>query len=76
MKKEVFRIVRCYRKCFARLATKNPKESMYFWRLYRDKTEGLMDLFAADSNVSCEDYMLINRYLANQWQRLYNIYCK
>lgn len=75
MKKEVFRIVRRYRKCFAILATKHPTDAMYYWYSFHNKTDGVMSLFAADNSISCEEYMLVNRYLESQWQRLFNIYC-
>lgn len=76
MKKDVFRIIRGYRKSFAFLATHNPKQAMDFWFSYYNKTEGVMSLFAIDNSVSIKEYMLINRYLVTQWQRLYIIYCK
>lgn len=76
MKKDVFRIIRGYRKSFAFLASHNPNQAIDFWFSYYDKTEGVMSLFAIDNSVSIKEYMLINRYLVTQWQRLYIIYCK
>lgn len=76
IKKEVFRIVRGYRKSFAFLATHNPDKAMDFWFNYYNKTEGVMSLFAIDNSVSIDEYIRINKYLITQWQRLYNIYCK
>lgn len=76
MKKDVFRIIREYRKLFVSLAIHNPKQAIDFWFSYYNKTEGVMRLFAIDNSVSSKEYMLINRYLVTQWQRLYNIYCK
>lgn len=76
MKKDVFRIIRGYRKSFAFLATHNPNQATDFWFNYYNKTEGVMTLFAIDKSVSIEEYILINRYFTTQWQRLYNIYCK
>lgn len=35
MKKEAFKIVRRYRKCFARLAIKYPKDSLKYWYILR-----------------------------------------
>lgn len=67
MKKQVFRIVRRYRKSFAILASKHPKLAMDFWHIYHDKTEGVMDLFATDSNVPYEQYILVNRYFESRW---------
>lgn len=58
------------------LATHIPKQAMDFWFSYYNKTEGVMSLFAIDNSVSIKEYMLINRYLVTQWQRLYIIYCK
>jgi hypothetical protein len=76
MKKDVFRIIRGYRKSFAFLASHNPNQAIDFWLSYYNKTEGVMSLFAIDNSVSIKEYMLINRYLGTQWQRLYIIYCK
>ena len=76
MKKEVFRIIRGYRKSFAMLATKYPNEALDYWFMYYHKTDGVMGLFSIDNSVSLKEYMLINRYFAEQWQRLYTIYCQ
>lgn len=76
MKKDVFRIIRGYRKSFAVLASYNPNRAFDFWFIYYNKFEGVMSLFAIDNSVSTKEYMLINRYFVTQWQRLYNIYCK
>lgn len=76
MKKDVFRLVRCYRKSFACLATKEPNQAMTYWLIFYNKTDGIMSLFAVDNSVSLKEYMLINRYFESQWQRLYDIYCK
>ena len=75
MKKDVLRIVRGYRKCFVRLAIKNPKQAMKYWFDFNLKTDGVIDLLATDSNISVEGHMIICKYLASQWAKLYNIYC-
>ena len=76
MKKDVLRIARRYRKSFTRLASKYPKQAMKYWFNFNARTDGLLDLLAEDSSLSSAEYMLICDYLATQWQRLFNIYCK
>ena len=76
MKKEAFRIVRRYRKSFASLATRNQKLALDFWFSYNTKTDGVIDLLVTDCTISVEECLLISKYFAKQWQRLYNIYCK
>ena len=76
MKKEVFRIIRNYRRSFTILATKYPDMATHFYYDYYNKSDGVMALFAIDNSVSAKEYMLFNRYFITQWQRLYNIYCK
>lgn len=76
MEKEVFRIIRVYRKSFVMLATKYPNEALDYWFIYYHKTEGVIALLATDYSISIQRHMLIYKYLNNQWERLYNIYCK
>lgn len=76
MKKQAFRIVRRYRKCFAILATKRPNSAFLYWNIYHNKLDGLMDMLAADSNISYKEYMLMNKYFEKKFQELYRIYCK
>lgn len=76
MKKDVLRIVRGYRKCFARLAIKYPGRAITHWTNFNLRTDGLIDLLATDCSISIEEHMLICKYLTKQWQRLYDIYCK
>ena len=76
MKKEVFRIIREYRKSFCILASKYPDKAIDFYYNYFNKSDGVMSLFAIDNTVSIREYMLINKYFMTQWQRLYIIYCK
>lgn len=76
MKKDVFTIIRSYRKNFAQLATQCPDKAIDYYYIYYNKTDGVMTLFSIDNSVSIKEYMLINRYFTTQWERLYNIYCK
>lgn len=76
MKKDVLRIVRGYRKCFAQLATKYPKRAITHWINFNIRTDGVIDVLATDNSISVEEHRLICKYLAYQWQRLFNIYCK
>ena len=76
MKKDVLRIARRYRKSFTRIASKYPKDAMNYWFDFNCRTDGLLDLLAEDSSLSLKEHMLISNYLALQWKRLFNIYCK
>lgn len=76
MKKDVLRIVRGYRKCFAQLATKHPKRAITHWNNFVLRTDGVIDLLATDCSISIEGHRLICKYLTKQWERLYDIYCK
>ena len=76
MKKHAFRIVRRYRKCFAILATKHPVDAFYYWSLYHNKLDGLMDMLSADTSISFKEYMLMSKYFEKKFQELYRIYCK
>lgn len=75
MKKEVFRVIRRYRKSFAKLATNNPKQATRYWFGFNHRTDGVIDLLATDCSISIEEHMLICKYLRKQWERLYDIYC-
>lgn len=76
MKKDVLRIVRQYRKNFAKLATDDPKRAITYWFDFGLKTDGVIDLLSTDCSMTIDEYMLICIYLENQWDRLYDIYCK
>lgn len=76
MKKDVLRIVRRYRKCFVKLAIKHPDSALKYWYDFNCRTDGILDLLATDSSLSISEHMLICNYLAIQWKRLFNIYCK
>lgn len=76
MEKEVLKIVRRYRKCFTQLATKYPKQAITHWSNFNLRTDGVIDLLATDGSISIEEHRLICKYLRNQWERLYDIYCK
>ena len=76
MKKEVFMIVRRYRKNFARLAIKYPKDSLKFWYIYYDQLNGLLDLLAYDKTITSHEYMLIAKYFYKKFQELHIIYCE
>lgn len=75
MKKEAFMIARRYRKTFARLATKYPKDSSKFWYIYYDQLNGLLDLLAYDKTITPHEYMLIVKYFYKKIQELHIIYC-
>ena len=76
MKKYVLRIVRRYRRCFVKLAIKCPDCAIKYWYDFTCRTDGVLDLLATDSSLSISEHMLICNYLAIQWKRLFNIYCK
>lgn len=75
MKKEAFVIVRRYRKSFARLATKYPKDSLTYYWIYYDQLNGLLDLLAYDKTITRHEYMLMMKYFYKKFQELHIIYC-
>lgn len=76
MKREAFKIVRRYRKNFARLAIKYPKDSLKFWYIYYDQLNGLLDLLAYDKTITPHEYMLMVKYFYKKVQELHIIYCE
>lgn len=75
MKKEAFRIVRRYRKSFARLATKYPNDSLTYYWIYYDQLNGLLDLLEYDKTITRHEYMLMVKYFYKKFQELHIIYC-
>lgn len=76
MKREAFMIARRYRKNFARLAIKYPKDSLKFWYTYYDQLNGLLDLLAYDKTITSHEYTLIVKYFYKKFQELHIIYCE
>ena len=75
MKKEAFMIARRYRKNFARLAIKYPKDSLKYWYIYYDQLNVLLDLLAYDKTITSHEYTLMMKYFYKKFQELHIIYC-
>lgn len=76
MKREAFMIARRYRKNFARLAIKYPKDSSKFWYIYYDQLNGLLDLLAHDKTITSYEYTIMVKYFYKKFRELHSIYCE